>query len=204
VWVNLGHSYGWWPAQVQDQTKRVKNVPALVGKPAETVEKEEGSRLFIKFFDDDNLEWVEIKEAKFVQNYSGKNKKRLIKAGFKKFEENKKGSLGGNNLRLAQFYKDVEMAEVMTDNDADVANLLSFYEVAEAEDEEIVPCDSAAIIEEPVANDTIGVSGTSKPKAPSAASKKNKRKPNVMKDTRNGGVKKCRTTKTNSKKSSKS
>ena len=30
------------------------------------------------------------------------------------------GGLGGVNLRLAQFYKDVELAEVLTDNDPQV------------------------------------------------------------------------------------
>ena len=31
--------------------------------------------------------------------------------------------------RQAQFYKDVEMAEVMTDNDIEIANILAQYEV---------------------------------------------------------------------------
>lgn len=33
------------------------------------------------------------------------------------------------NLRLAQFYKDVELAEVMTDQDSRVGNILLEYEV---------------------------------------------------------------------------
>ena len=49
----------------------------------------------------------------------------LLRGGFRKHEENKKGDLGGANLRLAQFYKDVEMAEVMTDNDHAVAEILA-------------------------------------------------------------------------------
>ena len=39
--------------------------------------------------------------------------------------------MGGANLRLAQFYKDVEMAEVMTDNEHAVAKILESYEIAE-------------------------------------------------------------------------
>ena len=34
-------------------------------------------------------------------------------------------------MRLAQFYKDVELAEVLTDNDPLVADVLSTYEVLE-------------------------------------------------------------------------
>lgn len=37
------------------------------------------------------------------------------------------------NFRLAQFYKDVELAEVMTDNSPKVAEILQLYEV-EGED----------------------------------------------------------------------
>ena len=38
--------------------------------------------------------------------------------------------------RQAQFYKDVEMAEVLTDNDIEIANLLAQWEVVESADEE--------------------------------------------------------------------
>lgn len=37
--------------------------------------------------------------------------------------------------RQAQFYKDVEMAEVMTDNDIEVANILAQYEVVDDQDQ---------------------------------------------------------------------
>ena len=37
---------------------------------------------------------------------------------------------------MAQFYKDVEMAEVMTDNDHAVAKILESYEIAETEEGE--------------------------------------------------------------------
>ena len=36
--------------------------------------------------------------------------------------------------RQAQFYKDVEMAEVMTDNDIEIANILAQYEVVDHQD----------------------------------------------------------------------
>ena len=67
---------------------------------------------YVKFFDDDDFEVFPISDLKKIEPYSSKKKKKYIKAGFKRHEENKKGSLGGANLRLAQFYKDVEMAEV--------------------------------------------------------------------------------------------
>ena len=38
--------------------------------------------------------------------------------------------------RQAQFYKDVEMAEVLTENDIEIANLLAKWEVVESADEE--------------------------------------------------------------------
>eukprot|EP00092_Neocalanus_flemingeri_P065624 GFUD01079834.1.p1 GENE.GFUD01079834.1~~GFUD01079834.1.p1 ORF type:complete len:236 (-),score=73.32 GFUD01079834.1:102-764(-) len=138
VWVNLGKPYGWWPAQVQDREKKVRMSEQIIkdiGDDFKVNEAIDDSTVFVKFFDDDNFEWVDIKEPKRIQTYSCKNKKKFIKAGFKSLEENKKGGLGGTNLRLAQFYKDVELAEVMTDNDADVANILSLYEISENNDE---------------------------------------------------------------------
>ena len=48
----------------------------------------------------------------------------------------RKGGLGGVNLRLAQFYKDVEIAEVLTDNDPQVADILALYEITENQEEE--------------------------------------------------------------------
>ena len=68
----------------------------------------------------------------------------LLRGGFRKHEENKKGDLGGANLRLAQFYKDVEMAEVMTDNDHAVAEILASYEIADTGDGEDELQDQAA------------------------------------------------------------
>ena len=110
--------------------------------------------LFVKFFDDEDFELVPVDELNKVESYSCKSKKKyirfllscalnpfnisydIIRAGFRKHEENKRGNLGGSNLRLAQFYKDVEMAEVMTDNDHAVAKILESYEIAETEENE--------------------------------------------------------------------
>ena len=144
VWVNLGKSYGWWPAQVQDceNRRRVKEHELrhfkfeggeefLYTEPVSTVENK---GTFVKFFDDDSKEWLKINDKRRIKKYSFKDKLKLIKAGFKNLDETKKAGLGGVNLRLAQFYKDVEMAEVMTDNDARVADILSRYEVMETED----------------------------------------------------------------------
>ena len=39
--------------------------------------------------------------------------------------------------RQAQFYKDVEMAEVLTENDIEIANLLAQWEVVESAGEEL-------------------------------------------------------------------
>ena len=144
VWVNLGKSYGWWPAQVQDSEDRMKKMKEYTSR---NIKIEGGEDFwhpatgdcdrncnFVKFFDDDSKEWLQIKDQSRIQKYSCKDKLKLIKVGFKNLDETKKGGLGGVNLRLAQFYKDVEMAEVMTDNDARVADILARYEVMDTED----------------------------------------------------------------------
>ena len=138
VWVNLGRPYGWWPAQVQDREKKLRLSDEIIGDLGEDFNVKtavDDTVVFVKFFDDDNFEWVSIKNPKHIQDYSCKSKKKFIKAGFKSLDKNTKRTLGGTNLRLAQFYKDVELAEVMTDNDADVANILSLYEISENNDE---------------------------------------------------------------------
>merc|ERR1712083_628263 len=68
-----------------------------------------------------------------IQPYSAKNKVKFIKAGFKRFQEKKQVSVFGSNLSTAQFYKDVEISEVMTDNDPEVGNILCQYEFIENE-----------------------------------------------------------------------
>ena len=85
--------------------------------------------IHIKFFDDDSKEWVRVTDFKRVKKYSCKDKKKLIRKGMRTLAESR-SSLGlGVNLQLAQFYKDVELAEVMTDNDQEVGDILAQYEV---------------------------------------------------------------------------
>ena len=73
-----------------------------------------------------------------ICSYSCKEKREYILKGLAKFssDENKKsGSMFDFRARQAQFYKDVEMAEVMTDNDIEVANILAQYEVVDDQDQ---------------------------------------------------------------------
>ena len=141
VWVNLGKSYGWWPAQVQGCQNRLwmkDNAMKFFlfegGDEFSYVSTNESKCTFVRFFDDDSKEMLEIKEEKRIKQYSCKDKLKLITTGFRNLDETKKGGLGGVNLRLAQFYKDVEMAEVMTDNDVRVAAVLARYEVMKTDD----------------------------------------------------------------------
>ena len=176
VWVNLGKPYGWWPGQVQDNRKKVKLSDSIIeglGQEYSNINSDE-TVVYVKFFDDDSFEWVGIKDIKRIQAYSCKNKKKFIKAGFKSLDENTKSTLGGTNLRLAQFYKDVELAEVLTDNDADVANILSEYEISEVD----------VAIEE--SNEEETHEGTS-----SGQTQKTEKK-DVLKEIKNGGVGKRR------------
>ena len=144
VWVQLGVSYGWWPAQVQEGNNQARLSPSLLqtlgpefGDDLDQETPQHGDVIHVRFFDDDCQEWLKVSEGNRLKNYSCKDKRKLITAGFKKLDEGSKGSsaLGGVNLRLAQFYKDVELAEVLTDNDPQVANILAQYEVRETEDQ---------------------------------------------------------------------
>jgi len=136
VWVSLGHSYGRWPAIVAEHQQRPGIRKDILDELGDQFHEDEdkigaGDQLFVKFFDDEDFELVPVNGLNKIESYSCKSKKKYIRAGFRKHEENKKGNLGGANLRLAQFYKDVEMAEVMTDNDHAVAKILESYEIAE-------------------------------------------------------------------------
>jgi hypothetical protein len=182
VWVNLGRPYGWWPAQVQDTEKKIRMSAQIIddlGEDFNVNTAMDNSIVFVKYFDDDNFEWVGVKDPKRIQNYSCKSKKKFIRAGFKSLDENKKRSLGGTNLRLAQFYKDVELAEVMTDNDADVANILSLYEISE-NNEEVVE-------EQAIDQEELKSSGNSQGKK----SKKSQKK-DVLNEIKSGGVNKTK------------
>ena len=145
VWVNLGKSYGWWPAQVQNSDKKAKLSKRIIEDlgidfSEDTLApqaQEESVSIYVKFFDDDDKEWYEIRNVKRIQKYSCKEKKKFIKSGFKNLDETKKKGLGGVNLRLAQFYKDVELAEVLTDNDPEVGDILAIYEVSENGDNNV-------------------------------------------------------------------
>ena len=145
VWVNLGKSYGWWPAQVQNTDKKAKLSKRIIEDlgidfSEDTLApqaQEESVSIYVKFFDDDDKEWYEIRNVKRIQKYSCKEKKKFIKSGFKNLDETKKKGLGGVNLRLAQFYKDVELAEVLTDNDPEVGDILAIYEVSENGDNNV-------------------------------------------------------------------
>ena len=144
VWVNLGKSYGWWPAQVQNTDKKAKLSKSIIedlgidfSDDTPPQAQEESVSIYVKFFDDDDKEWYEIRNEKRIQKYSCKEKKKFIKIGFKNLDETKKKGLGGVNLRLAQFYKDVELAEVLTDNDPEVGDILAMYEVSENGDNNV-------------------------------------------------------------------
>lgn len=81
-------------------------------------------------------ESVRVTDFKRVKKYSCKDKKKLIRKGMRTLSESRRSlGLGGVNLRLAQFYKDVELAEVMTDNDQEMADILAQYEVTEEQQE---------------------------------------------------------------------
>ena len=90
----------------------------------------------VHFFDDDKHEHYTITDPDRLCMYTDKMQKlKLIKAGLKKFEAKpSKGSMFDYRARQAQFYKDVEMAEVMTDNSIQVANLLAQYTVVDGTD----------------------------------------------------------------------
>ena len=135
----------------------------------------EKEAVLVKFFDDDDFELFPVADHKKVELYSCKNKKKRIKAGFKKHEENKRGALGGANLRLAQFYKDVEMAEVMTDNDMSVGDILATYEIADNEE---------------VADEPVGELPKPKPAKKAGKSKKKggKKSKDVLREVKNGRV----------------
>jgi len=95
----------------------------------------------VRFFDDSDLEEVAV-EAGLVEAYSCKSKARHVRAGLARLEEGRRGAMGAN-LRLAQFLKDVELAEVLTDQDPAVVALLAEYEIHDAEEqvEEVKPAE---------------------------------------------------------------
>jgi len=126
VWVNLGYSYGWWPATVQEKDD-VKKIDAfnVFESEVDTVEISSTS-LLVKFFDDDNLEFSRVSDLKRLEPYTTKNKLKYIRAGLKRHKEKRGNSVdGGANIKLAQLCSDIEMAEVLSGScDVRVSNLL--------------------------------------------------------------------------------
>ena len=81
-----------------------------------------------------------IFDQEMIKSYSCDSKKEYIEAGLAKFSAGitpKDTSVKSKRTselyraRQAHFYKDVEMAEVMTDNNPDIANILAQYEIVE-------------------------------------------------------------------------
>lgn len=146
VWTNLGISYGWWPGEYQELQNSAKNKvsvmffenPKQPKNESEPKDKEEkiGN---VRFFDDDKYDLSPIFDLVHVKPYSCDDKTDLICAGLAKFssDNHKKDSMFDFRARQAQFYKDVEMAEVMTDNDPKVADILAQYEVVDDASDEV-------------------------------------------------------------------
>lgn len=117
-----------------------------------TEESNKSDHIFchVKFFDNEKLEWHSVKEETNIQPYSCKTKLKFIKAGFKRFQEKKGNSLFGTNLRMAQLYKDVEMAEVMTENSEAVGAILSQYEILEGDNiDDNIPSENVGQVDPP-------------------------------------------------------
>ena len=114
---------------------RTENAPSNEKKSSvETAAaKKEIIDVRVHFFADDKHEHYTITDPDRLCMYTDKKQKlQLIKAGLKKFEAKpSKGSMFDYRARQAQFYKDVEMAEVMTDNSTKVANLLAQHTVVD-------------------------------------------------------------------------
>lgn len=100
---------------------------------------------YVRFFDDGKYDLYRVTDFDNVRPYICKDKKEFVMRGLAKFAVEDgplTGPVNENNsgfdfrARQAQFYKDVEMAEVLTDNDIEIANLLAQWEVVENADEE--------------------------------------------------------------------
>lgn len=132
----------------------------------------------VRFFDDGDQEVVAV-EAGLVEAYSCKAKTRHVRAGLARLEEGRRGAMGAN-LRLAQFLKDVEMAEVLTDQDPAVVALLAKYEIHDTEEQEVKPAEKAEV--------------KPKTKAKKQTKKGGKKKVTARRDSlreiKNGGVRK--------------
>lgn len=81
--------------------------------------------ILVKFFDDEKHEAYRVNDPKLVQKYSCDDKLDLIHQGLVRFANEDVDNKTLVEPRLSQFIKDVEMAEVITDNCPKVAKLLS-------------------------------------------------------------------------------
>jgi len=99
---------------------------------------------YVRFFDDGKYDLYRVTDFDNVRSYTCKDKQEFVIRGLAKFAV-EEGPVNENNsgfdfrARQAQFYKDVEMAEVLTDNDIEIANLLAQWEVVENADEVQAP-----------------------------------------------------------------
>ena len=156
VWANLGTSYGWWPCEYQDDhggsalpaASKFENNPdspyAKDHHDSTDAVKSRNAIALVHFFDDDKFDQFRIYNQADLRPYSCSEKCKLVTDGLDKFSsenKDKSSSLFDFRARQAQFYKDVEMSEVMTDNSPEIANILAQYEVVdeEAEEEKVKP-----------------------------------------------------------------
>jgi len=187
VWVNLGYSYGWWPATVQEKDD-VKKIDAfnVFESEVDTVEISSTS-LLVKFFDDDNLEFSRVSDLKLLEPYTTKNKLKYIRAGLKRHKEKRGNSVdGGANIKLAQLCSDIEMAEVLSGScDVRVSNLLmkvvqQMEEAQEAQETQEEAMDAASLKSGQSATrraadlSTAGISAARKQKGAKKKSQENK------------------------------
>jgi len=187
VWVNLGYSYGWWPATVQEKDD-VKKIDAfnVFESEVDTVEISSTS-LLVKFFDDDNLEFSRVSDLKLLEPYTTKNKLKYIRAGLKRHKEKRGNSVdSGANIKLAQLCSDIEMAEVLSGScDVRVSNLLmkvvqQMEEAQEAQETQEEAMDAASLKSGQSATrraadlSTAGISAARKQKGAKKKSQENK------------------------------
>ena len=145
ITIFLPISDGWWPGEYNDLPEPSSSKP----KPEVEFEKN-SSKLeskeqldfkkplaMVRFFDDDKFDTVRVYDNEIVKPYSCDEKKEFVERGLAKFsaENQPKGSMFDFRARQAQFYKDVEMAEVMTDNNPEIADILAQYEVIDDPEE---------------------------------------------------------------------
>ena len=103
VWMCLGHSYGRWPAIVSEHQRRpsinqgihnqnlvlfaykqfqIADILKELGESFLRNEKEaavDNGELYVKFFDDEDLELMPVTELNKIESYSCKNKKKYIR-----------------------------------------------------------------------------------------------------------------------------